>query len=216
MKDGDFDGRIDRDGRAVRVCGFKIEECARYIQQLKEEHKREGALIWYHNQEMGRWICEEMEKRGVDFLHCPAGAQHNRSILDPKNSKKVIAASMRAHGTGKNLQAFGLEYYLQWPRDAVMAEQSLGRIHRNGQLRDSVKAVLCLTTEFDRVTFSATLNDSCYIHQSTGNAQRLIYADYSFKPEIVPYTVMQEWGTQTTRLDTEAQGILSGKFGDGK
>ena len=212
MKAADFDGRIERDGRAVRVCDYKIRACVEWVKQFKAENKGEGLLIWVYHQEVGRWIMEALIEAGIDALYCPAGKVADRAIIAPENRRRVTVASLGSKSTGLNLQHFGHSYYLQWPRDAILAEQSLGRTNRAGQERDEVHATTCHTTEFDMITFGATLNDAAYIHQTIGNKQLLIYGTYTFKPTVVPYAVLRQWGTEARYLDKEGQELLKERF----
>jgi len=212
LKAADFEGRIERDGRAVRVCDYKIKACTEWVLKFKEENPNEGVLVWFYHQEVGRWLMEYLEAAGLDVVYCPAGKAADRAIIAKENHKKVVVASLGSKSTGLNLQHFGHAYYAQWPRDAILAEQSLGRLNRAGQARDEVNTVLSLTNEFDMITFGATLNDAAYIHQTIGNKQMLIYGNYTFKPKVVPYAVLRQWGTDARMLDKDAKEILEGRF----
>jgi hypothetical protein len=94
-----------------------------------------------------------------------------------------------------------------------LAEQSIGRIHRNGQKRDKVQIYTDFCSEFDWGVFSATLNDAAYIHQTLGNKQRLMYAKYETVPKIIPREVLREWGAQMGATDEESQQLLKERFG---
>lgn len=214
-KDLDFEGRPERDSRAVRVCDYKIKAAVAWAKAMRaEEGKgRAGAIVWYYHQEVGTWLAEEMRLAGLDTLHCPAGDRGNADILNPAHKHKIVVASYTAHGTGKNLQHFQEQYFVQWPRDASVAEQTLGRTHRNGQLADELTVHTNQTLLFDQLNFAACLNDSLYIHQSTGNRQKLIYASYDPLPKIFPPAVLYQRGLETTKLDDRQEQMLREKFG---
>ena len=214
-KDSDFEGRIDRNGRAVRVCGFKVEQAVRWAKKLP---KKEGGLIWYDNEEMGDWVTERLKEEGLDPLLCKAGNKSNELLTKKDLCKgRVIVLTINAHGTGRNLQFDRNQFFLQWPRSAKMAEQAIGRQHRNGLEKhgyDEVYVTTCLTTEFDKIRFGATLNDAAYAHQSMGNKQKLIYATYNEKPEIVPFEVLMEWNMEhVVQLDADSKALLQNTFG---
>lgn len=213
--DADFDGRIERNKRAVRVCGFKIEKAVQYAKALP---KGEGCLIWYDNDEIGEWANERLEEEGLDPLFCKAGEASNRILNDRKRCKgRVILLTSNAHFQGKNLQFDRNQFYLQWPRSAARAEQTIGRQHRHLQEYDEVFVTTCNTTEFDHVLFGATLNDACYVHQAQGNKQKLIYAKYLPKPKVVPFEVLMEWTGGMgglKKLDTAGKIIFNKTFGD--
>jgi len=210
-KDSDFEGRIDRDSKAVRVCPFKINHCVASMKDITKEARGRGVIVWYYHQEVGNWVTDELKKAGYDAVNCMAGDKWNDYLVDSAAlSGKILCCSISAHGTGKNLQhGFDTSYYLQWPRSAQTAAQSIGRTHRNGQVSDEVRAITCHCSEFDRVTFAATLNDSAYVSQTLGK-QNLMYATYNPVPQRVPYAVLREWGTQAREISGEAQELLDG------
>jgi hypothetical protein len=208
-KDADFEGRVERDSRAVRVCDFKIHAATEWAKSLPKD---EGAVLWVWNKEIGRWLYDYLLAAGLDALHAPAGA--NEAITDPANGKKKIVASLTSHGTGKNLQHFQNQCMLQWPRPAKTAEQLLGRLHRNGQQADEIAAVTFNTLEQDDVNFAACLNDALYIHLTTGVRQKMIYASYNPMPVIFPPAVLKRRGMENVRmLNEEQEAFRRERFG---
>lgn len=209
-KDADFEGRPERDSTAVRICPFKVNAAADWAQH--QVPKNAGAILWVSNIEMGAWLHEELNRRNIDCLHAPAGA--NEAITDPANAGRKIVASLTAHGTGKNLQHFQHQCMVQWPRSAKTAEQLLGRLHRNGQEADEISAVTLNTLEFDHVNFAACLNDALYIHLTTGVRQKMIYGTYNPMPKIFPSAVLRRRGAENIKmLNEEQQAFLQEKFG---
>lgn len=209
MRAADFEGRPERDSRAVRVCSYKVDAAVKWAQSLGKK----GGIIWVYHREIGKWVHEKVKEAGLDCLHCPSGNESNKRITDPDNKDKIIVASIRAHNTGKNLQHFQHQYMLQWPRPAQDAEQLLGRTHRNGQQADELVVVTNNTLLFDQMNFSACLNDSLYIHQTTGSRQKLIKATYNPVPKMFPPEVLFERGIQIERLDREGKREMENKFG---
>jgi hypothetical protein len=204
-KDADFEGRPGRDSHAVRVDPWKVRAAAEWAKSLGS-----GCILWYHHQEIGRWLAELLAEE--DALHCPAGERFNRAIVDPSNQNRIVIASMTAHGTGKNLQHFQHQFFVQWPRPASVAEQTLGRTHRNGQEADELRIVTCNTIDFDYMNFAACLNDALYIHQSTGNRQKLVYGTYDPMPRIFPHAVLREQGYQPSPLSPQQEKALRERF----
>ncbi len=209
----DFDGRPERDSHAIRVCPFKINHAVAWAKETQSSKELPGGIIWVHHQEAGLWCYDELVRAGLDALHCPAGDRFNELILAQQNKNKIIVASMVAHGTGKNLQHFSNNYFLQWPRQDTQAEQTLGRTHRNGQKADELTVVTNFSTEFDHLNFAACLNDALYIHQTTGNRQKLIYAVYNPLPKIFPSAVLQERGLEPRMLNHDQMQMMKEKFG---
>ena len=164
---------------------------------------------------MGAWVHEALVAAGVDALLCEAGDVGTQRILDHGNVGKIMVASINGHGTGKNLQHFRNQIFLQWPRNCKIAEQTLGRLHRNGQEADEIVVELMNTTGFDAENFAATLNDAIYVQQTTGNRQKLIYGRHDPLPTIIPSHVLRERGFQNRALDVNQARALEERFGKG-
>ncbi len=213
-KDLDFEGRPDRDSKAVKVCDWKIQALARNAGEFRRDNPGSGTIYWYHHQEVGRWLVEAMSAKSVSgILHCPAGEHANKTILDHANKDRIVVASWDAHGTGKNLQHFEHMCVVQWPRSARTAEQLLGRLHRRGQKADELPVTTCNSLLFDHMNMAACLNDALYIHQSTGDKQKLIYANYDPLPKIFPPAVLYQRGLEVDKLTAEQEAMLTEKFG---
>lgn len=213
-KEACWEGMPERYSVAVRVCDYKIYNALMWVD--KELPKGEGAILWVFHKEIGVWLYEQLVQTfGRDrVLHCPAGPAHNETIRDHVNRKKLVVASVTAHGTGKNLQHFQHQLYVQWPRDAKLAEQSLGRIHRNGQTADEVIAHRCDILPFDEMNFAASLADAVYIHQSTGLRQKLVIGSYDPMPKVFPPSLLHEKGFQNTVLTGDSALLWAERFGN--
>lgn len=209
VKSLEVEGMPERDSTPELIDDFKIRAAILWV---KENCKKEGAIIWFYHTALGSWLFRELKKEGIDAIFCTAGEEHNQVIQDPDNKNSVMVASVTAHGIGKNLQHFRKMHYLQWPRSAIVAEQSLGRTHRKGQKADLVCAALNLTTDFDKANLGACLNDALYISQSTGARQRLIYADYDPLPPVYPTDFLKERGFQPKQLNSKDQQLLLDTF----
>jgi hypothetical protein len=81
-----------------------------------------------------------------------------------------IAASIRAHGTGKHLVQFNRCLVLGSPGSGAAAEQLLGRCHRPGQTKEVIyEGLKAFEEEWD-----AAREDAEYIRGSLGTAQKLL------------------------------------------
>ena len=202
--DHDFEERIQRDSRTHRVDPFKINVAIDIIE--KEKLYKQGCIVWVYHEELAIWATELLSEQGWDVLYCPAG---DNRIEDPKNAKKVVVASISSHGTGKNLQHFHNNVVLQWSPSDV--EQMIGRTHRNGQKADTVNVWYIEVKNWDCLLFAGTLNNAVYIEQSQGLPQKLMYADYTFKPTVIPSLVLRERGFLDVRR-TSSTDRLNDKF----
>lgn len=206
----DFPGRPDRDKRAVPVCDFKVAHAVAWAREVHAQ--KQGGIVFYYHQEVGTWIAEELQKAGLNPLHCPAGPKFDGIVADPKHKDRILVASISAHGEAKNLQHFSRMLVVQWPRDAGAAEQLIGRLHRNGQEAKQLVVDTCNTTTFDDLIFGACINDALYIHQ-TSTAQKMIYAEYVPRPTIFPPEVLRERGLDPRMLSREQRELLEATFG---
>ncbi len=210
VKDLDFEGRPERLSRPVRVDDFKIKQAIKWSEEFG------SGLIWVYHQEMGTWAVEALKEAGIDALHAPAGADDLiEDVGDYGRGGKgdrIVVASMASHGTGRNLQAFQHQLFLQWPRSAQMAEQVLGRTHRNGQLADELVAHTLLTIEPDHVCRAASLNDAIYIQQTLGSRQKILICDYDPLPKIFSPEFLREQGTSPEMLNAEHRKMLKDLF----
>lgn len=204
-------GLVERDSEAVRLCEYKIAACVEWAKALEGK----GALIWVYHVEIGKWATEALRAAGIEAVHCPAGDTYNRLLLQPGIEKNVVVASMSAHGTGKNLQAFQENYFLQWPRHATLAEQTIGRTHRPGQTADELVIHTNNTTGFDHQNFYACLVDAMYVSQ-TNEPQKVIYAGYDPLPVRYPSSFLAERGFENQVLSKKAEQEMNDKFGGGE
>jgi hypothetical protein len=208
----EWEGMPQRDSNVIRVCDYKVQAAVRWAEGLP---KGSGGVIWTHHKAMGLWLMEAFKGTGVDVIHCPAGNAGGERIMDVANAGKVCVASIEAHGTGKNLQHFAHQLFLQWPRPAKTAEQTLGRLHRNGQQADEVRTTCLRALPWDDMVFAATLNDAIYITQTTGLRQRLIKASYNPLPKIYSPEFLLERGIENTRvLNREQRAMMQDRFGE--
>lgn len=208
MKEADFPGRPKRISIPVRVDDYKIRSAVEWV----DEFGSEGAILWVVNPEIGLWLTEVLK----DAVHCPAGADDLiESIGDPVRGGKgdrIVVASIAAHGTGRNLQAFRHQLFVQWPRSATVAEQTLGRLNRPGQQAEELVAYTLLGSEFDHVNRAATIADAIYVQSTTGVDQQILYADYDPLPKVYPPSFLRERGFRPLG-DDRLMDKIKGRFG---
>ena len=68
-------------------------------------------------------------------------------------------------------------------------------------------------SEWEEELLSACLNDSLYIHQTTGVKQKLVYGTWTQLPEIMPWSVLAAKGWQPATLSAETEIFKRGRFG---
>jgi hypothetical protein len=97
---------------------------------------------------------------------------------NPENAggNQSIICSMDMHGTGKNLQQFSENVFVNCPSSAQKWEQLLGRTHRPGQQKDTVECVVLQHHEVLKRSFNNAIEQAKYLQDTTGNQQKLLQA----------------------------------------
>jgi hypothetical protein len=217
VKDANFPEIIERDESFIRVCDFRIKKIVAWAKQKHKENPNRGAIIWFDNIGVGQWLKDAFMEADIPHQHCPAGSTGSKRINDETKKDHFAIATFNAFSEGLNIQhIFSDCHYAQWPRSATVAEQSLGRLHRPGQMEDEVVAVRSESSEFDKVLFAACLNDAAYVHQTIAGRQKLMYADYDERPQLIPYSVLCEWGAEPVQENEISRSLLEEKFKETK
>jgi len=148
---------------AVWISDWFVEVVRDFInRQRRQGHK---FIIWVRNPDMG-------ERLG-QVLEVPYYGGGDDGIIE---RRQTCVASQRAHGTGKNLQAFSKNLFVVPPLGGSQFEQLLARTHRSGQEADVVQYYFFLHCKELVKGFQTALNDARYIEDSTGSPQRLLRA----------------------------------------
>jgi len=123
------------------------------------------AILWYS------WIAvgNRLRELGMDVY--AAGDE-----LD--GARRTVAASIEAHGTGRNLQAWDCNVVLAPPASGTSWEQLLGRTHRQGQLADEVRVWVYQGTQGQRDALESGLDGARYLEGTTGQPQKLLLATF--------------------------------------
>ena len=126
--------------------------------------KQHPAIVWFETQAVGEKLSEFLPTFGAGD--------------EPPKKAITCAMSIRAFGTGRNLQAWHKQIILEPPSGGQAFEQLLGRCHRVGQQSDTVFCDILLHTTALREALSKAFGDAQYIEQSSGNKQKLLFADF--------------------------------------
>jgi hypothetical protein len=136
--------------------------------------KESPGIVWYEHASLGAAIA----KAGGFPLFGP-GAD---GILKERGTRTIVA-SIKAHGTGKNLQCYSRNLVTTAPTSGTVWEQLLGRTHRPGQQADEVTIDVYRHTLEMRAAMTKALRDAQYQESTTGNRQKLLAATYTFKDQ---------------------------------
>lgn len=202
---------VERDSKFVRVCPFKVDAAVEWAR----EHKT--GLLWCWHRGMAVWCLEALAKAGMDPADCKRG-EHEliNSLGDPRRGgrgDRLAVLSVASHYQGKNLQAFSRNLVVEWPRRAKVAQQLMGRTHRNGQVADVVRVDVLRELEFDHVQFAATLNDAAYIQFGMRDRQKILTAGHTTVPRIYSPEFLAAQGAEPQALTEAMRKELARRFG---
>jgi len=129
--------------------------------------REDDFIIWVGMSELGNRLEQEL---GIPYYK--GGTE-----IPTQNSHRCIA-SIKSHGTGKNLQAWNINLIAHPLSDPATWEQLLARTHRHGQEADEVEVYYFSHGLFGSSMWKARQGADT-ISRITGQEQRLKYATYS-------------------------------------
>jgi hypothetical protein len=146
---------------AVWIDDSFIQDAVQWL-----DDQTEPSILWYEHQTVG----DALERFGVKVY---------RAGEEPPNDGCPCAMSIAAHGIGKNLQSWSNQLIMCPPSSGHVWEQLLGRTHRPGQEADEVTAIVYMHTPRFHGAVQQAIVDADYIETSTGNSQKILFADTS-------------------------------------
>lgn len=150
----------------VWINDFLVRDAAAWLTENR-------GIAWFEFVEFGHAVAN-MAK----VPYYGGGEAASAEIIEEKGNRSIVA-SIKAHGTGKNLQhAFSKNLVMNPPSDGAIWEQLIGRTHRRGQPADTVTVELYRHTLRWRKAFETARRRALYIQQTLKNPQRLCFATY--------------------------------------
>lgn len=132
--------------------------------------KEAPGIVWYEHDAFGKRVAE---LSGAPLFG--GGTEASTAILGEKGTRSIVA-SIKAHGTGKNLQAFARNLVANPPSDAAAWEQLIGRTHRQGQKADEVEVHVYRHTDAMADALDTATMRAQYIRDTLGTNQKLLIA----------------------------------------
>ena len=143
--------------KPVWLSGFLVDDAIAWAIERLEAN--EGGILWYEHDAFAR----ALRARGLPV--------YGPGVEIPTNAT-VFAASVRAHGEGKQLHHWSRSYVLHSPPAGDVWEQLIGRQHRPLQEADEVVVEYLVHTRQARNAMRTAARDALYLEQTQG-AQRL-------------------------------------------
>jgi hypothetical protein len=127
-------------------------------------------LVWY---EFSAFGYELVHRNRGKLTHACPGEEGNLRVLK-LTGKEHCVISIRAHGTGKNLQMFHRNLVANPPAGGDAWEQMLGRSHRAGQEADEVTVEVYRHTPEYKEAVQTARDLAGYIQGTFGGTQKLV------------------------------------------
>ncbi len=151
--------------KPVWIDDFLLLDACKWL----KEHK---GIAWVEHVAVGERLAL---LSGVPYY---GSGEYYDSLIEQE--KGPFIASISSHGTGKNLQHFhNKNLVLSCPPSNSVWEQLIGRTHRIGQTADQVTFDVYLPISELREGMKTALKDAHYVQDSTGQQQKLLFADIS-------------------------------------
>ena len=119
----DVKDRVRPESDTVWLSDFLLEDAAAWAAEAP-------GIVWSDHP---AWAHRLAKLTGLTYY---GGGPAADALLAKVDGGRSIIASIKAHGTGKNLQMFSRCLFVDQPSDAGIVEQAIGRLYRQGQTRD--------------------------------------------------------------------------------
>lgn len=158
-------GTVQPETEAVWLDDGFVEDCLAWLQEGP-------GLLWYEFDGLAQRIHQRGRECRVAITRAGPGVDGNQAVLGLQGSESVVA-SIRAHGTGKNLQQFSRNLVANPPSSGSEWEQLIGRTHRTGQTADEITFEVYRHTDPVLKAVEKARDLSEYIQDTFGAKQRL-------------------------------------------
>lgn len=162
--------RVEKDFKPNSVAEWVSDDTLKYCQAWMKQNG--PGIVWTEHRAFGIRLAEML---GTGFCSNKGLDAAGKSIEDYNGAP--VVASVAANKTGRNLQAWNRNLVVTASPTGALWEQLLGRTHRMGQQADTVFVDWIAACEEQDMGFSQLLADARYIQDTTGQSQKLLYAD---------------------------------------
>ena len=144
------------------------------------DYLQRDAVAWGREHVGVIWTMHDHTARCISALGgFPYYGAGDDGILDEDGTRTVVA-SIKAHGVGKNLQAFNKGLLTELPSSGQTYEQLFARLHRDGQASPQVDFWVYRHCVAYRRAWAAARRKAQFMRDMNGNDQRMLYATCVF------------------------------------
>lgn len=169
---------------AVWLSDFALQGAV----QWGNTHK---GIIWVQHTAVGERIAALGGYKffGPGPVNAAAIQKANAEALN--GNVQTVVASIRAHGTAKNLQGWHKMLFFETPPSATRIEQAIGRMHRKHQ-RHPVEAWTLLHTRALEEAFAAAVRHAEFQQHTepTGGRRKLLFAEKTFTLNVLDFDTL--------------------------
>ncbi len=157
---------------------YKINTVAEWVDDFMLDYALDWmnvngpGIVWCEHRAFGQRLARML---GTGFCSTK-GEDENGKTIEEYDGAPVVA-SVQANSEGRNLQAWHRSLIVTMMPTGSLGEQLLGRTHRMGQTADTVYYDWICACDEQENGFAQMLADATYIQDSTGQSQKLLYAD---------------------------------------
>lgn len=161
--------------------GREAVEVDKYLVNIASNWRDAGesGIIWIDSPVVGDWL----QTTGIKYYGEGADDEVNALAEDCARKARLglpgiptIALSIRAHGTGKNLQAWARNLVLYPPASGDTWQQMIGRTHRPGQLADQVQVDVVLASDSALRAYEEAISNAKFTQQTMTEPHKLLLA----------------------------------------
>jgi len=149
-------------------------------------------IVWCENPCVGQRLRDEF---GLEY-YGREGLNRAGRLIDDHSPKKSLCASIRSSGEGRNLQAWCKNLTLDLPTSGDVAEQLIGRTHRDGQEADEVEFEFVVSCREHVDAYEQLMRDTRYIESITGSPQKAMLAGHDIDPRVMRGNGPRWWANE--------------------
>lgn len=138
----------------------------RYAIDWLKRRENVCGLVWYDDKGM------------ADALEAAGVTTYRAGQIPPLDGAGPMALSIRAHGTGLNLQRHHRNLLLAFPASGKTLEQLVGRTHRYGQDADDVTVDFVTPGPVAWRWIAKARSEARYISETAGSPQKILYGTW--------------------------------------
>jgi hypothetical protein len=138
-------------------------------------------IVWVEHRAFGHKLSE---MTGAPY-YSDGGCDELLRPIEEADVTKPIIASIASNAEGRNLQGWHENLIVSLPPTGTICEQLLGRTHRDGQTADEVTAEILVGCIESWDGLMQAKNDARYLHETLGQEQKLLHADWIIPDEDV-------------------------------